>query len=36
MIKPKTRGELVDSLRLGYECEVAGFVSEMTEIMLKG
>ena len=36
MIRPKTRGELLKELKNGNNCEVIGFVSEMTAIMLKG
>lgn len=36
MIRPKTRGELLENLKKGITCEIAEYVAEMTKIMLKG
>lgn len=34
--RPKTRGELARRLRAGEACEVAAYVAESTDIMLRG
>ncbi len=34
--RPETRGELLNKLKEGISCEVAGFVAPMTKIMLEG
>lgn len=34
--RPSTRGELRDRLANGESCEVATYVGELTEVMLKG
>ena len=34
--RPRTRGELKRKLEEGVVCEVVGYVSEMTAIMLRG
>lgn len=35
-VRPSTRGELAQRLKAGESCEVAGYVAEMTSIMLRG
>jgi hypothetical protein len=35
-VRPSTRGELAKRLKAGESCEVAGYVAEMTSIMLRG
>lgn len=36
LVRPSTRGELASRLKAGECCEVAGYVAEMTSIMLRG
>jgi hypothetical protein len=36
LVRPSTRGELAERLKAGESCEVAGYVAEMTLIMLRG
>ena len=36
LVRPSTRGELARRLKAGESCEVAGYVAEMTSIMLRG
>lgn len=36
LVRPSTRGELARRLKSGESCEVAGYVAEMTSIMLRG
>lgn len=35
-VRPSTRGELAERLKAGESCEVAGYVAEITSIMLRG
>ena len=36
LVRPSTRAELAERLKVGGSCEVAGYVAEMTSIMLRG